>query len=131
MILDVVTAPACRFMPFIDTAQARAADTVRSSWHFHKLVQWIREEFEAAPDLRLTTREAAAFLGLDLDTCDRVLSRLLTVGALTRGPDGRFSSADPLVTASDLLPPEHGQPDAAQRRRPFGHDGLREERRVR
>lgn len=61
--------------------------------YFRKLVQWIREEFEAAPDLRLTAREAAAFLGLDLDTCERVLSQLLSVGALTRGPDGRFSSA--------------------------------------
>ena len=61
--------------------------------HFRKLVQWIREEFEAAPNLRLTTREAAAFFGLDLDTCDRVLSQLLSAGALTRGPDGRFLSS--------------------------------------
>jgi hypothetical protein len=58
--------------------------------YFRKLVQWIREEFEATPDLRLTTREAAAFLGLDLETCERVLSQLLNVGALTRGSDGRF-----------------------------------------
>jgi hypothetical protein len=58
--------------------------------YFRKLVQWIREEFESAPDLRLTTREAAAFLGLELETCDRVLRQLLCVGALTRGPDGRF-----------------------------------------
>ena len=58
--------------------------------YFRKLVQWIREEFEAAPDLRLTTREAAAFLGLDLNTCDRVLRQLLSVGAVARGPDGRF-----------------------------------------
>ena len=58
--------------------------------YFQKLVQWIREEFEAAPDLRLNTREAAAFLGLDFDTCDRVLRQLLNVGALTRRPDGRF-----------------------------------------
>src|SRR5688572_32800326 len=42
--------------------------------YFRKLVQWIREEFEAAPDLRLPTREAAAFLGLDVDMCDRVLA---------------------------------------------------------
>ena len=63
--------------------------------YFRKLVQWIREEFEATPDLRLTTREAAAFLGLDLDTCDRVLRQLLTVGALTRGPDGRFLAVAP------------------------------------
>ena len=65
--------------------------------YFRKLVQWIREEFEAAPDLRLTTREAAAFLGLDLDTCNRVLSQLLSAGALRRGPDGRFLSANSLM----------------------------------
>lgn len=113
MMLDLVTEPACRFMPLIDTAQAGAADTVSDTLHFYKLVQWIREEFEASPDLRLTTREAAAFLGLELVTCDRVLSRLLTVGALTRGPDGRVSLADPLDTAPDLLSPEHGESDAA------------------
>ena len=56
-------------------------------------MQWIREEFEAAPGLRLTTREAAAFLGLDLDICERVLSQLLNLGALTQGPDGRFFAA--------------------------------------
>ena len=62
-----------------------------------KLVQWIREEFEATPDLRLTTREAAAFLALDLDTCERVLSQLLNVGALTRGPDGRFGTVSAIT----------------------------------
>jgi len=73
-------------------ATARATATVRDAMYFRKLVQWIREEFESAPDLRLTTREAAAFLALDLDTCDRVLSQLLGVGALAQGPDGRFSA---------------------------------------
>jgi hypothetical protein len=63
---------------------------MQETMYFRKLVQWIREEFEATPDLRLTTREAAAFLGLDLDTCERVLFQLLNVGALTRGADGRF-----------------------------------------
>jgi hypothetical protein len=67
--------------------------TVEDVMFFRKLVQWIREEFEAAPNLRLTTREAAAFLGLDLDTCERVLSQLLGTGALMRGPDGRFFAA--------------------------------------
>src|SRR5688572_24128874 len=71
-------------------ATARATATVREAMYYRKLVQWIREEFEAAPDLRLTTREAAAFLGLDLDTSERVLSQLLNVGALTQDPDGRF-----------------------------------------
>ena len=68
--------------------------------YFRKLVQWIREEFEAAPDLRLTTREAAAFLGLDLETCERVLRQLLSVGALRRGPDGRFFAVEVPVVRS-------------------------------
>ncbi len=54
------------FIPSIHTTQAGVAGTVMEMMSFRKLVQWIREEFEAAPDLRLTTREAAAFLGLDL-----------------------------------------------------------------
>ena len=58
--------------------------------YFRKLVQWIREEFEDTPDLRLTACEAASFLGLDLDTCQRVLSQLFNAGALKRGSDGRF-----------------------------------------
>ena len=58
--------------------------------YFRKLVQWIREEFESASDLRLTTREAAAFLGLDLATCERVLVELLHSGFLTRGADDRY-----------------------------------------
>jgi hypothetical protein len=93
------TASACMFIPFIHTpstttqvegAQAGAADTLREAMSFRKLVQWIREEFEATPDLRLTAREAAAFLGLDLATCERILSQLLRAGLLTQGTDGRF-----------------------------------------
>jgi hypothetical protein len=80
-------------MSFLDSAQAGCRDTRGDVMHFRKLVQWIREEFESAPDLRLTTREAAAFLGLDFDLCNRVLSQLLSTGALARGPDGRFFSA--------------------------------------
>lgn len=80
---------ACLFMPSIHIGQA-GPNSMRDAMYFRKLVQWIREEFEATPDLRLTTREAAAFLGLDFDTCERVLSQLLSVGALARGPDGRF-----------------------------------------
>ena len=65
---------------------------MRETMYFHKLVQWIREEFEAAPGLRLNVREAAAFLGLDLATCERVLVQLLRAGFLAQGPDGRFSA---------------------------------------
>jgi DNA-binding transcriptional regulator YhcF (GntR family) len=53
-------------------------------------VQWIREEFEDAPSLRLSTREAAAFLGLELATCERVLTQLRRAGCLVQGADGRF-----------------------------------------
>jgi hypothetical protein len=59
---------------------------------FRKLVQWIREEFEAAPELRLTTREAAAFLGLDLATAERVLSQLFRTGFLRRYADSRYGA---------------------------------------
>ena len=72
-------------------AQAGVAGrTVMEMKSFRKLVQWIREEFEAAPELRLTAREAAAFLGLDLATCERILSQLLRAGHLAKGADGRY-----------------------------------------
>jgi hypothetical protein len=83
------TASACMFIPSIH-AQAGVAGTLMEMKSFRKLVQWIREEFEAAPNLRLTTREAAAFLGLELATCERVLAQLLRAGFLAQGPDGRF-----------------------------------------
>jgi hypothetical protein len=57
-----------------------------------KLVQLIREEFEEAPDLRMTLSEAARFWGLDLETCERVLSDLLVVGFLSKGHDDRYAS---------------------------------------
>src|SRR5262245_27605650 len=92
------TASACMFIPSIHKpldhgrgAQAGVAGrTVMEMKSFRKLVQWIREEFEAAPELRLTTREAAAFLGLDLATCERVPSQLLRAGFLRQDPDSRY-----------------------------------------
>jgi hypothetical protein len=70
--------------------QGGVAGTVMDMKFFRKLVQWIREEFEATPDLRLTTREAAAFLGLDLTTAERVLSQLFRSGVLRRYADDRY-----------------------------------------
>jgi response regulator of citrate/malate metabolism len=79
------------FIPSIHKKQAGVAGrTLMEMKSFRKLVQWIREEFEAAPDLRLTTREAAAFLGLELATAERVLSQLFQNGSLTQGADGRY-----------------------------------------
>src|SRR6185295_11956094 len=89
---DDAPASACMFIPSIHTLQAGAAGTRMETMSFRKLVQWIREEFEGTPDLRLTTREAAAFLGLDLAVCERVLSQLLRAGFLTQDPDGRFAA---------------------------------------
>ena len=78
------------FIPSFHRMQAGAAGTVMEMKSFRKLVQWIREEFETAPDLRLTTREAAAFLGLDLTTAERVLSQLFRAGVLRRYSDDRY-----------------------------------------
>ena len=66
--------------------------TLKETMSFRKLVQWIREEFEATPNLRLTTREAAAFLGLDLATCDRVLGQLFRAGFLRRYAGDRYGA---------------------------------------
>jgi DNA-binding IclR family transcriptional regulator len=60
---------------------------------FRKLVQRIREEFENAPDLRMTICEAARFFALDLATCERVLVELLRAGSVTRGQDQRYGLA--------------------------------------
>jgi len=61
-----------------------------SMFFFRKLVQRIREEFEEAPGLRLTTTEAARFWGLDRATCERLLAELLLIGFLRQGPDQRY-----------------------------------------
>jgi Fic family protein len=55
-----------------------------------KLVQRIREEFQEAPGLRLTTDQAAQFWGLDLQTCEAVLRELLRAGFLLQKSDGRY-----------------------------------------
>jgi DNA-binding IclR family transcriptional regulator len=60
---------------------------------FRKLVQRIREEFENAPDLRMTVGEAARFFGLDFVTCERVLAELLRTGFVSRGADERYRCA--------------------------------------
>ena len=58
---------------------------------FRKLVQRIREEFEDAPNIRMTVSEGARFWGLDFATCERVLTELLRAGFLARGADERYS----------------------------------------
>ena len=89
--VQCTTASACMVIPYLHR-QAGAAGTLMEMKSFRKLVQWIREEFEAAPDLRLTTREAAAFLGLDLGTCERVLLQLLRAGFLRQYADNRYGA---------------------------------------
>ena len=55
-----------------------------------KLVQRIREEFEEAAGLRVSIAEAARFFGLDMETCEQVLTRLYRVGFLARDHEGRY-----------------------------------------
>ena len=88
------TASSCMFIPSIHKMQGGVARTVMEMKSFRKLVQWIREEFEATPDLRLTTREAAAFLGLDPGTAERVLSQLFRAGFLRRYADNRYGAVN-------------------------------------
>ena len=54
------------------------------------LVQRIREEFEEAPSLTITVRDAARFWGLDEETCGHVLAQLLATGFGCEGGDGRY-----------------------------------------
>jgi DNA-binding IclR family transcriptional regulator len=55
-----------------------------------KLAQRIREEFEEVPGLRVTPSQAARFWGLDLETCEAVLTELRENGFLRKGADGRY-----------------------------------------
>src|SRR6185503_14617330 len=67
--------PACGFIPVVHIPQAGAVpfhpslrtfpDATMPPPFFRKLVQRIREEFEDAPNLRLTVSEAARFWALD------------------------------------------------------------------
>jgi hypothetical protein len=58
-----------------------------------KLAQRIREEFEEAPGLRLTPHQAARFWGLDLPTCEAVLTELRQAGFLWKSADGRYQQS--------------------------------------
>jgi hypothetical protein len=64
---------------------ARTVETVSVN-----LVQRIREEFEEAPGLRVTVKEASRFWALDEETCGQVLEQLFAAGFLARGGDGRY-----------------------------------------
>lgn len=55
-----------------------------------KLVQRIREEFEAAPGLRITVDEGARFWAIDGETCQYVLTQLHEMGFLVKTHDGRY-----------------------------------------
>ncbi len=54
------------------------------------LVQRIREEFEEAAGLRVSIVEAARFFGLDVETCEQVLTKLYQVGFLAKDDEGRY-----------------------------------------
>lgn len=69
---------------------------------FRRLVQLIREEFERAPDLRISVSEAARFWALDRSTCERVLAELLRVGFLALGADARYRQSN--LSTGDPVP---------------------------
>ena len=55
-----------------------------------KLVQRIGEEFEEGAGLRVSVGEAARFFGLDVQTCEQVLTTLYQVGFLAKDDEGRY-----------------------------------------
>jgi hypothetical protein len=61
-----------------------------------KIARLIEEEFEEAPGLRLTVREASRFWALDEKTCGQALTRLHESGFLTKGDDQRYRQAGSL-----------------------------------
>jgi hypothetical protein len=63
----------------------------------YKLTQRIREEFEDAPGLRMTVREASRFWDLDEMTAQQVLASLYVAGFLTRDADNRYRQAPALA----------------------------------
>src|SRR5262245_48032337 len=92
-----VDVPACGFIPVVHIPQADAVpshpslmafpEEAMQASLFRKLVQRIREEFQDAPNLRMTVCEAARFWALDFATCQHVLTELLRIGFLARGHD--------------------------------------------
>lgn len=63
-----------------------------------QLMYRIRAEYLEMPGLRLTARQARRLLGLDEDTCSRVLNQLVSVRFLRHGTGGHY------VRASDGVP---------------------------
>jgi hypothetical protein len=59
----------------------------------YKLTQRIREEFEEAPSLRVTVREASRVWDLDEMTTQQVFARLRAAGFLTVDADNRYRQA--------------------------------------
>jgi hypothetical protein len=55
-----------------------------------KLVQRIGGEFDEAAGLRVSIGEAARFFGLDVETCEQVLTTLFQAGFLAKDDDGRY-----------------------------------------
>ncbi len=56
-------------------------------------LQSLRAEYEATPDLRLTSRQAAEILNVDWNTSVAVLQALEDSGFLRFSFDGRFARA--------------------------------------
>ena len=80
---------ACVFIPGVHTAQVSAVGAMEEAMHFRKLVQWIREEFEEAPDdvhheawLRMQRERVREAIG-QLSEIQRTALELAFFGGLT------------------------------------------------
>jgi len=62
---------------------------------FVRLLEIVRGEFLEMPGLRLTRQQARRLWGLDVDTCDAVLSTLEGAGFLRRTREGKYMLAFP------------------------------------
>ena len=101
--------PACGFIPVIHIPQAGAVpsgpslgifpDVSMPALLFRKLVQRIREEFEDAPNLRMTVSEAARFWGLDFANlrarAHRASSHWVSWREVLMSASGRWPSTNP------------------------------------
>jgi hypothetical protein len=67
-----------------DVSQGEATQDVE------EVVDRVQGEYREMPGLRLTTDQAQRLLGLDPDTCEKVLDRLVDEMFLARTSDGSY-----------------------------------------
>lgn len=71
-------------------ADTRGNDQVRAILGISEIVLRVEGEYREMPGLSLTLPQAARLWGLDRDTCERVLAKLVERRVLTRGLNGAY-----------------------------------------